>query len=109
MRVDLEESRRLTLLLDEAVRRGNDAEAARFRSERRQVGARFAPEEALAGTVRYLTEAKKVFGRDDLAVVSYHMGIGNLSDVVRAYTAREADPVDNIVREAGVRSSGPHF
>ena len=40
--------------------------------------------------MRYLTEAKKVFGRDDLAVVSYHMGIGNLSDVVRAYTAREA-------------------
>ena len=109
MPVDLEESRRLTRLLGEAVRRGDDAEAARLRSERRQVDARFDPEQALAGTVRYLTEAKKVFGRDDLAVVSYHMGIGNLSDAVRAYTARQDDPVDTIVREAGVDYARLYF
>ena len=78
MAVDLEASRRLTQLLNEAVRRGDAVEADRLRSERRRVDARFDPEQALAGTVRYLTEAKKVFGRDDLAVVSYHMGIGNL-------------------------------
>ena len=53
--------------------------------------ARFDPEQALAGTVRYLTEANKVFGREDLAVVSYHMGIGNLASVVRAYTGRQDD------------------
>ena len=88
MPVDLEASRRLTRLLDEAVGRGDEAEADRLRSERRGVDARFDPEQALAGTVRYLTEAKKVFGRDDLAVVSYHMGIGNLASVVRAYTGR---------------------
>jgi hypothetical protein len=52
--------------------------------------------------VRYLTEAKKVFGRDDLAVVSYHMGIGNLSNVVRAYTARQDDPIDTIVHESDI-------
>jgi hypothetical protein len=109
MQVDLEESRRLTRLLDEAVRRGDAAEAARLRSERRQVDARFDPEQALAGTVRYLTEAKKVFGRDDLAVVSYHMGIGNLSDVVRAYTAREDDPIDTIVREADIDYARLYF
>lgn len=99
MQVDLEESRRLTRLLGHAIRRGDDTEAARLRSERRLVDARFAPKEALAGTVRYLTEAGKVFGRDDLAVVSYHMGIGNLSDAVRAYTARQHEPIDAIVRE----------
>jgi hypothetical protein len=44
----------------------------------------------------------KVFGRDDLAAVSYHMGIGNLSNVVRAYTARENDPIDTIVDEADI-------
>jgi len=109
MRVDLEESRRLTRLLGEAVRRGDDADAARLRSERREVDARFDPEQALDGTVRYLTEATKVFGRDDLAVVSYHMGIGNLSDVVRAYTARQDDPVDTIVREAGVDYARLYF
>jgi hypothetical protein len=102
MQVDLEESRRLTRLVGEAVRRGDDAEAARLRSQRREVDARFDPEQALAGTVRYLTEAKEVFGRDDLAVVSYHMGIGNLSDVVRAYTARQDDPIDTVVREADI-------
>ena len=109
MHVDLEESRRLTRSQDEAVRRGDAAEAARLRSERRRVDARFDPEQALAGTVRYLTEAKKVFGRDDLAVVSYHLGIGNLSDVVRAYTAREDDPIDTIVREADIDYARLYF
>jgi Transglycosylase SLT domain len=109
MHVDLEESRRLTRLLDEAVRRGDAAEADRLRSERRQVDTRFDPEQALAGTVRYLTEAMKVFGRDDLAVVSYHMGIGNLSNVVRAYTAREDDPIGTIVDEADIDYARLYF
>jgi hypothetical protein len=109
MRVDLEESRRLTRLMGEAVRRGDDAEAARLRAERRQVDTRFDPEQALAGTVRYLTEAKKVFGRDDLALVSYHMGIGNLSDVVRAYAAQPDDAIDTIVREADIDYARLYF
>jgi hypothetical protein len=102
MRVDLEASRRLTRLIEEAVSRGDQAEAARFRAERRRVDARFDPEQALAGTVRYLTEAKNAFGRDDLAVVSYHMGIGNLADVVRAYTGRGEDDIDTVVRESEI-------
>ena len=109
MHVDLEESRRLTRLLNEAVRRGDHVEAARLRSERRRVDERFDPEQALAGTVRYLTEAKKVFGRDDLAVVSYHMGIGNLSDVVRAYAAREGDDVDATVRDGDIDYARLYF
>jgi hypothetical protein len=109
MQVDLEASRRLTRLLGEAVRRGDDAEAARLRSERRQVDARFDPEQALAGTVRYLTEAKKVFGRDDLAVVSYHMGIGNLSDAVRAYAAQQDDSVEAVVSGADIDYARLYF
>jgi hypothetical protein len=109
MHVDLEASRRLTRLLGQAVRRGDDAEAARLRSERRQADTRFDPEQALAGTVRYLTEAMKVFGRDDLAAVSYHMGIGNLSNVVRAYTGREDDPIDTIVDEADIDYARLYF
>lgn len=35
--------------------------------------------------MRYLTTAHERLGRDDLAVVSHHMGIGNLSSVLRAY------------------------
>ena len=59
MPVDLEASRRLTHLLNEAVRRGDEAEADRLRSERRRVDARFDPEQALAGTVRYLTRSEE--------------------------------------------------
>lgn len=109
MAVDLEASRRLTRLLNEAVRRGDEGEADRLRSERRRVDARFDPEQALAGTVRYLSEAKKVFGRDDLAVVSYHMGIGNLASVVRAYSGREDEAVDAVVRDDGIDYARLYF
>ena len=46
---------------------------------------RFDPAKALAATGRYLKQAKDEFGREDLAVVSYHMGIGNLQSVLGAY------------------------
>lgn len=109
MQVDLEASRRLTRLVAEAVRRGDEEEAARYRSERRRVDVRFDPEQALAGTVRYLTEAMRVFGRDDLAVVSYHMGIGNLASVVRAYTGRDEDPIDSVVRDGDIDYARLYF
>jgi hypothetical protein len=48
---------------------------------------RFDPAKALAATGRYLAIARKHFGREDLAFVSYHMGIGNLDGVLRAYGA----------------------
>jgi hypothetical protein len=99
MSVDLEESRRLTRLIAEARRSGDRELADRLRAERRAVDQRFDPEQAIAGTVRYLTEAKRVFGRDDLAVVSYHMGIGNLAGVLRAYAGSPDDPIDRVVRD----------
>src|SRR5262249_30400857 len=67
------------------------------------------PAEALAGTVRYLTEAERVFGRDDLAVVSYHMGIGNLSDVVRAYAGRSEDSIDGLVEDGDIDYAKLYF
>jgi hypothetical protein len=85
MRVDLERSRTLTRRIAAAVEHNNAAKAERLRAERRAIDTRFDPEQALAGTVRYLAEARTRFGRDDLAVVSYHMGIGNLSNVLRAF------------------------
>ena len=42
-------------------------------------------DKALAATGRYLKLAMDEFGREDLAVVSYHMGIGNLQQVLGAY------------------------
>ena len=52
---------------------------------RRRADQRFDPAAALAATIRYLKIARGRLGRDDLAVVSYHMGIGNLQAVLASY------------------------
>ena len=100
MRVDLDRSRALTVQIAGAVRRGNIARAERLREQRVAIDARFDPRQALAGTVRYLTTARERLGRDDLAVVSYHMGIGNLTNVLRAYAGAEPNvAVADVVEE----------
>ena len=85
MRVDLGASRSLTRRIERARERGKFAKALQLEAARKAIDARFVPREALAGTVRYLSAARARFGRDDLAVVSYHMGIGNLESVLRDY------------------------
>ena len=87
MQVDVKRSERLTRKIERA--RG-PREAARLRAARARVDERFDPEKSLAGTGRYLKTAMDEFGREDLAVVSYHMGIGNLQQVLGAYGDSEA-------------------
>lgn len=80
MRVDVEASERLT----RGISRGRKV-AARERV-RRRVDERFDPRKALAATGRYLTFAKEELGgREDLAFVSYHMGVGNLQRALSRY------------------------
>ena len=88
MRVDLAASSRYTRLLARAERRGRDRRAAWLRRARAKVDERFDPEKALAGTARYLAIARKRFGREDMAFVSYHMGIGNLESVLHDFGGR---------------------
>jgi hypothetical protein len=90
MRVDVDASRRLTRKIERADRRGASARSERLRARRRQVDERFDPAKALEGTGRYLQIAMGEFGREDHAVVSYHMGIGNLQDLLAAYGDDEA-------------------
>jgi hypothetical protein len=98
MRIDLAASRLLTHRIDVAARRGDESAINLLRARRRRVDARFDPARALAGTVRYLTTARARFGRDDLAAVSYHMGIGNLEAVLRDYLgAHDLEPIANAV------------
>ncbi|HEY7077648.1 MAG TPA: hypothetical protein VH418_19865 [Solirubrobacteraceae bacterium] len=81
MRVDTRASARATRRLARARgRRAGALERARARADQR-----FDPAAALAATGRYLALAKRRFGREDLAFVSYHMGIGNLQGVLRLY------------------------
>ncbi len=97
MRVDLPASRRLTRQIGEATSRGDAEAVRRLEAERRQADERFDPVKALAGTGRYLTLARARFGRDDLAVVSYHMGIGNLEGALRAYAEESEAPIAGVV------------
>jgi len=85
MHVDLARSRRLTNAIAAAYANGEIARVARLQRERARIDDRFDPRKALAGTVRYLEIARHDLGRDDLAAVSYHMGIGNLETVLHDY------------------------
>lgn len=62
--------------------------------ERRTIDERFDPEIALDGMARYLALSERRFGREDLAVVSYHMGLGNLENVIERYSGRNVDSED---------------
>jgi hypothetical protein len=87
MKIDVTRSASLT----RGIRRGRKV-AARTR-ERRRVDERFDPVKALAATVRYLQFSKKELGgRDDMAVVGYHMGVGNLQTVLKRFGADEDTP-----------------
>jgi hypothetical protein len=87
MSVDVAASERITRKLGRA--RGPE-QAARLRAQRARVDERFDPEKALAATGRYLRRAMDEFGSEDLAVVSYHMGIGNLQRLLGLYGDDEA-------------------
>ncbi len=89
MSVDVAASERYTRQLARAERRGRERRAAALRRARARVDQRFDPEQALAGTARYLQLALDRFGREDLSFVSYHMGMGNLEDVLAAYGAED--------------------
>jgi soluble lytic murein transglycosylase-like protein len=95
MRVDLDRSIRLTRRIARADR---PRRANRLRERRAEIDERFDAEAAIEGAATYLEIAGQRFGADDLAVVSYHMGIGNLESVIRAYLGVPgADPTGPLV------------
>lgn len=91
MRIDLTASRRLTTAIDLANARGQTARARTLRARRRVADQRFDPAQALAATGRYLKVARRTVHREDLAFVSYHMGIGNLSSAIRDFGRDPSD------------------
>jgi hypothetical protein len=86
LKVDLRASTRLT----RGIARGR--RVADLERRRRQVDERFDPGKALAATVRYLRRAKATLGSDELAVESYHMGIGNLQTALSKFGEGGAVP-----------------
>ena len=93
MRVDVPASKKLTKQIGRALRRGDGARAERLAAARRRVDERYDPPKALAAMVRYLDFAKEQLdGRDDMAIASYHMGVGNLQGVLEAFGADDDTP-----------------
>ena len=80
LHIDVKQSERLTRGIDRGSR-----VAARTR-KRMRIDERFDPAKAVEATARYLDFAKsKLGGRFDLAVESYHMGVGNLQQALARY------------------------
>ncbi len=93
MRVDAQRGARLTRQIARAERRGRIRRARRLRALRRRVDERFDPRKALEGAARYLTIAEgELGGSEELAVVSYHMGIGNLTTLQERFGADDDTP-----------------
>jgi hypothetical protein len=92
MHINLARSRQLTQKI-EAIASGTRAgKLAPLLLARERADTRFYPPKALAATVRYLLTAEHQFARADLAIESYHMGIGNLQNVLAAYDGGRAVP-----------------
>jgi hypothetical protein len=90
MHVDISASRRLLAEIAQTH------DATKLRSLQRQLRAddqRFDPADALAGAVRLLQQSEGMFGgRLDLAVTAYHMGPGNLQQILSDYDGGQAVP-----------------
>ena len=111
MRVDLARSIELTRKIGKAAERGDPVKAKRLVREREEIDERFDGDRALEGATRYLEIAGDRFGSDELAVVSYHMGIGNLENVISAYTGEDvgADGAAELVDREGIDYSRLFF
>ncbi len=95
MHIDLAASRKLTSRIDavaSGARVGRLGGPGGLLARRAAVDDRFNPGKELAATVRYLEIARRQFGRQDLATESYHMGIGNLHQVLSDYDSGRSVP-----------------
>ena len=101
MHIDLTRSRQLTRRIDAVPAGTQKGTLSRLEAQRAAVDTRFDPGRALAATVRYLQDAERQFGREDLAFESYHMGIGNLHTVLADYDGGRAVPYVQLYFDVG--------
>ena len=91
MKIDVARSRRYSRRIRRELLRGRLLEVRKLQRARAAVDQRFDPAQALQATARYLKLALARFKREDMAFVSYHMGMGNLENVLRAYGGEPGD------------------
>jgi Transglycosylase SLT domain len=109
MNIDLVRSRQLTAQIDRAYGLGESARVAQLQRARAKIDDRFNPAKAVAATVRYLQLAQRRFGRADLAIVSYHMGIGNLQNVLADYGAGQPVPYVQLYFDTAPNNHGAAY
>lgn len=95
LHVDVSRSKQLTARIASA---GSARAARKLERARQQVDQRFDPAMSIAAAARYLGMAQKKFGRSDLAVATYHMGMGNLQTVLRLYASQGGDASPSYAR-----------
>jgi hypothetical protein len=86
LKVDVAASERITRRIGRST---SFSRIARLKAQRRRVDERFDARKSLEATTRYLEFAQGQLGRDDLAIESYHMGVGNLQRALKAYGSKE--------------------
>ena len=101
MHIDLSRSRALTRRIDAVSIGARRGDLSRLERERATADPRFDPRAALAATVRYLRDAESHLHREDLAFESYHMGIGNLQDVLADYDGGTVVPYVQLYFDVG--------
>ena len=109
MHIDLRRSRALTAKVDRAYAAGRPGLMARLQARRAQIDDRFDPLKALRGTVRYLRLAEHRFGRIDLAVESYHMGMGNLQTALDLYDGGQPVPYAQLFFDISPANHAPAY
>jgi hypothetical protein len=86
-----------------------EATIRRLIARRPHVDERLDPVKSLAATGRYLQVGRLVFGTPELALVSYHMGLGNLTHVIRAYTGDSRTAVGKQVQRDHITYARLYF
>jgi hypothetical protein len=93
MHINLARSRKLSAQINAVAAGTRKGRLGPLLARRAAIDDRFNPAREIAATVRYLRLAEQRFGgREDLAVESYHMGIGNLQQVLSDYDGGRAVP-----------------
>jgi Transglycosylase SLT domain len=90
LHVDVAASQRL---LAEIAQTHNASKLRSLQGQLQAADQRFDPADALAATVRLLQQFEQLFGgRLDLAVTAYHMGPGNMQQILSDYDGGQAVP-----------------
>ena len=82
LHVDLVRSRALTGRIADAT---TTKQERRLERARRRADERFDPAHSIAAAGHYLKLAQDKFAREDLAIATYHMGMGNLQNLLGRY------------------------